>query len=259
MPCLPRVGEALVVELASQGAESVLLVDGNCGTCKYGGCAPSIDESVDRANALLASHESTVRVGRATGFPDDMHAENAGESYGSTRRGFFSDAAAAAKETAKVAAKTTLENELGYKLDELSIGERLRVTETGTLPQLQMVRHDAILNALDTIGLPESGAIDSRLFGSVSINAQKCNACGMCAVFCPTGALRRDKADDPSNPIKYFEFSAADCVQCALCVDVCWKGALALSPSVDASELYDFEPRTFDLSNAAKAQKGRLP
>ena len=252
VPCLPRATETLMVELAAQGAGEIVLVDGNCATCKHGVCVPSIDDAMQRADALLAAHGSDARITRQTGFPEDMRVGDASGAYGSTRRGFFSDAATAAKETAKTAAKTSIENELGYKVGERPIGERLRVTEDGTLPLLDIPAHEAAINALDVIGIPESGAIDSRLFGSVSIDVKQCNACGMCAVFCPTGALSRNAADKPGAPIRFFEFSAADCVQCGLCVDVCWKGALTLSTSVDVSELYDFEPRTFKLPKARK-------
>ena len=255
VPCLPHASETLAIQLVAQGAAEVMLVDGNCATCKHGMCASAIDEAVQHANALLAAHGSEARVVRRTGFPEDMRGEGAASMHGSTRRGFFSDAAVAAKETAKAAAKATLESELGYKLDEPSIGERLRVTEAGTLPLLKTPSHEAAINALDVIGIPESGAIESRLFGSVSIDVKKCNACGMCAVFCPTGALSRNPAEKPSDPIRFFEFSASDCVQCGICVDVCWKGALTLSTSVEAAELYDFEPKTFKLP---KAKKKRL-
>lgn len=258
VPCLPRVSEALVVGLVAEGAQEVVLVDGNCDTCKHGICAPAIDDAVNRAHDLLAAHGSDVRVTRQTGFPEDMRTDDAGSQYGSTRRGFFSDAATAAKETAKAAAKTSIENELGLKLDEASIGERLRVTEEGTLPQLSMPAHEAAINALDVIGIPESGTIESRLFGSVRIDVKKCNSCGMCAVFCPTGALSRDPAEKPSDPIRFFEFSAADCVQCGLCADVCWKGALTVSPSVEAEELYEFEPKTFKIPKARKKKLGNF-
>lgn len=33
--------------------------------------------------------------------------------------------------------------------------------------------------------------IDTRLFGSVHVDAEACSSCGMCAVFCPTGALKK--------------------------------------------------------------------
>jgi len=250
VPCFSRIDEVLIVDLVAQGAESVLLVDGNCATCKNRVCLEAAFTAVDQAHALLAAHGNDIDIASITGFPDEMKVEDTSGMYGSSRRGFLSDAFGAAKDTAKTAAKTAIENELGYKIDERSIGERLRVGPDGKMPQLVVKRHETALNALDMIGQPESGVIASRLFGSISINTPKCNVCGMCVTFCPTRALMRDTPKNPSDRIRYFEFSAADCVQCGLCKDVCWKCAITLSNEVDAAELYDFEPRVFRIGSA---------
>ena len=250
--CLPRLEESLLLTLVAQGAEEVVLVDGDCPTCKYRDCVSHVNTLVDSVNELVAAHGAATRVARRTGFPDDMIAESTEGMFGTTRRGFFSEAVSAAKDTAMTAAQTTLAQELGYTQKTPEIGERLRVTESGTLPLVPVARHEAAINALDAIGAPVTERIDSRLFGSVSIDVEKCNACGMCAVFCPTGALVRDSAGKVNEPLRYLEFSAADCVQCGLCADVCWKRALTLDTGVSTSELYDFEPVTFDLSRAKR-------
>lgn len=247
VPCLPRVDETFLLTLAARGANSILLVDGNCSTCKYHHCSSITDDIVERANGLLSSHGSKVEVKRATGFPEDMLIEDAGGLFGATRRGFFSDAVGTAKEAAVTAAKVTVAQEFGYDIDEALIGERLRVGENGTLPQIGASRHMAAIDALDAIGAPKVEDIESRLFGSISIDAKKCNSCGMCATFCPTGALKRDVPEKPGDMLRYFEFSACDCVQCGLCVDVCMKRAVKLSTNVKADELYDFEPTVFKL------------
>lgn len=243
VPCLSRVDETFLVCLAAEGASTVLLVDGNCSTCKHRDCMYALDNAERFSSMLLEAHGCEINLTHMTGFPDGMQAEVVEGQHDSSRRSFFAEAAGMARETAKTAAKVKLENELGYKLDERSIGERLRVTANGTLPQLRMPRHEAMLNALDSIGIPESGELDTRLFGTLNINKGKCNACSMCAVFCPTGALRSELPSKGANFLKNLEFSACDCVQCGLCVDVCWKRALTLSNSVDVVELYDFEPR----------------
>ncbi len=249
VPCLSRINEILLIELLAEGVQSVLFVDGNCDTCKNRICLSGADAAINQTYNLLTAHDGDLLLDRVTSFPEEMRVESTAGMYGSSRRGFFTDAFGAAKKTATTAAKTTIENELGYKIDERSIGERLRVGEDGTLPRLTMKRHEAALNALDRIGAPESGPIESRLFGSIEINTAKCNVCSMCVTFCPTGALKRNPAEKPSERIKYFEFSAADCVQCGLCKDVCWKCAITLSSTVDASELYDFEPRVFTIGS----------
>ena len=251
VPCMARVDESMVLSLVSHGAMDVLLVDGNCATCKYGACDAAIAETVEQANRLLEVHGSAVRVRRASAFPDSLLADDTQGMYGATRRGFFSDAAGAAKDTVVTAARTTIEQELGYA-DRRTIGERLRVSDTGEMAQFPMPRHEVAINALDAIGAPTAERVESRLFGTVDIDINRCNACGMCAVFCPTGALRRDPAEKALAALKYLEFSACECVQCGLCVDVCWKEALTLSNSVPADELYDFEPRTFHMKGVKR-------
>ena len=252
VPCLARIDESVLLSLVSHGATDVLLVDGTCQTCKYRFNVPLIDTTVMCADELLAAHGSDARVRRASDFPEGMKAEDTQGLYGATRRGFFSEAASATKNTVATAARTTIEQELGYAKQEPGIGERLRVSESGEMPRLTMPRHEVAINALDAIGEPVVETIDTRLFGTVDIDTGKCNACGMCAVFCPTGALSRDPVEKMSEPLRYLEFSASDCVQCGLCADVCWKGALKLSGHVPTEELFDFEPRTFPMKAQLK-------
>ena len=250
VPCLSRVDETTMLSLAVLGAERVLLVDGDCSTCKYRDCAVHADVAVAFARELLDAQGCAVPVERTTGFPDDLKIQDTGGMFGTTRRGFFSEAVGAAKETAMTAARTTMAQELGLDVGEVGLGERLRVTESGTLPLIRSPRHEAAINALDALGQSQVEFIDSRLFGSVTIDTQRCNSCNMCSVFCPTGALKRDEADSLGAPLRYLEFSACECVQCGLCVDVCWKGALTLSSQVNTDQLFDFEPVTFHLSSA---------
>lgn len=255
VPCLARLDESLVLSLVSHGALRVIFVDGDCSSCKYGACDAVIGATIQETDVLLETHGSPVRVERMSAFPEEMLVENAQDKYGATRRGFFSEAAGAAKDTVATAARTTIERELGYSADKASVGERLRVSETGEMPQFAMPRHEVAINALDALGGPVVDSIDSRLFGTVDIDIDRCNACNMCAVFCPSGALRRDPAEKALAALKYLEFSAADCVQCGLCADVCWKKALTVSSDVSADELYDFEPRTFYMKGVRRRKK----
>ena len=248
--CLARIEESLLLNLAAHGAEGIILVDGDCPTCKYRDCTRTVEETVLFANELIAAHGGHARVTRASAFPENMHIQETSGLFGSTRRSFFSDAAGAARETAMTAARTTITHELGTTVAERSIGERLRVTDDGSMPRLDMPRHDTLINAMDALGAPTVENVESRRFANVCIDTGKCNACGMCGVFCPTGALRRADGGAASAQLQYLEFSMSECVQCGLCADVCWKDALTISSKIPTAQLFDFEPVTFDLSKA---------
>lgn len=256
VPCLGHVYTAILVGLASHGAASIQLVDGNCRTCKYRAIESVLDGVVSDANALIASCGGTVRVERRTGFPEGLKPEDARGLYGSTRRGFFSSAKDAAKDAAMAAAQVTIEQELGVQMEQKKqIGSRLRVDKAGALPKIATVRHDAVINAMDAIGAPAVEAVDTQQFATVDIDLGRCNACGMCAVFCPTGALKRDASKKLGDPVKYLEFSASDCINCDMCVDVCWRKCLSVSTKVSMDELFDFEPRVFDMKDVKRQAK----
>lgn len=253
VPCVARIDETHIVEIAALGASEVVLVDGTCRTCKYRDCVRGVDDSIGQARFVLDASGGSCEVVRRSDFPEELLVDDTTGMFGSTRRGFLSDAVGAARETAMTAARTTLEQELGMKTEQAAIGERLRVTQSGALPTISVPRHEAFLNAFDALGEPQGERLGSRRFATVSIDADKCNACGMCAVFCPTSALKRNAADKLSDPVKYVEFSAAECINCNLCKDVCWKGALELTEGVSIEQLYDFEPKRFDLHKTQKS------
>ena len=254
VPCLARIDESVLTELAARQAQSMVLVDGVCTTCKFGKVSDGVDATVAFTEELLKAQGCLLQIARVSEFPAEVVVENAAQLYGSTRRTFFSDAASAAKETTYRAVKATLAQEFGGEKDKPEIGKRLRVGPSGNMPRVHPARHAKVLDALDGIGQSQTETVQTRLFATLSVNPDKCNACGMCVRFCPTGALMRDEAAKPSDPVRVIEFSACDCVQCGMCLDVCWKHAIELSDVVPTSELFDFEPRAFTVD--AKERKG---
>ncbi|MEG0620168.1 MAG: 4Fe-4S binding protein [Raoultibacter sp.] len=254
VPCLARVEESVLVELAAHDVASIVLVDGGCATCKYRATNRGIDDTVACANTLLEAWGSPLLVQRASVFPEGVLVrEDEAESFGVSRRGFFSHTRSAAKDTAK---KTVVK---ALKADEAepTLQERLRVLDSGSLPQFSATRRMNILDALDRIGTPQVDEVFTRLWGSVEIDTELCTSCDMCTVFCPTGALRKSEIVPESGEGTYLEFSLADCVQCNACADICLKKCLVVSPSIKTAELLDFEPRLIALPKPA-ANKGLL-
>ena len=108
------------------------------------------------------------------------------------------------------------------------------------------------MDSLDQLGEPAVETIDSRQFGTVSIDEEQCSACGMCAVFCPTGALKKSDERPEDGVGSYLEFQAFDCANCRMCADVCMKKCLTVSSEVPADELFDFEPRLIHIPDPPK-------
>ncbi len=168
---------------------------------------------------------------------------------GEARRGFFASAGSWTASAAEKTANLVIRKNLGVKDAAKTLREQLGIGEDGSLPTIAEHRHSQVLDAMDRLGQPAVGSVHTRLFGSVRIDASACNACGMCAVFCPTDALKKSKIkpqpaeDGTPDGGSFLEFSAADCVQCGLCVDACMKKCLVVEDDVSLAELFDFEPR----------------
>lgn len=238
VPCLARLEENILCGLAARGIEEILLIDGECASCKYHVCNAGIDETVASANTLIGAVGSDSRVVRRSSFPDRMLVEEASELYGVSRRDFFSQTKGGAKAVAEKTASALLKSQLQERVATLK--ERLGISEAGTIPHFEPERRMRILDSLDSIGTPAVDEIDTRLWGKVHIDTAECNACHMCTVFCPTGALEKVEFDGGTTGI---EFLLSACVQCRTCEDICLKKCLTVDTVVPLDELFDFEPR----------------
>lgn len=247
VPCLARMEESVLLGLAARGVDDILLVDGTCATCKFRANDPGIEATIASANCLLATQGSAVRIERASAFPDEVLLEDTRSLLGESRRGFFSSARTRAKDAAGKTAEVMVFKKEGSGTP--SLRDRLRMSDAGTLPQFNPERRMRVLDAMDSLGSPVVPEIDTRLFGSVSIDVEACSSCGMCTVFCPTGALVKSELKPEEGEGSFLEFSAADCVQCDLCADACLKSCLVVNSVVSTDELFDFEPRLIHLPN----------
>lgn len=247
VPCLARMEESVLLGLAARGVRDIVLVDGTCETCRFRATVPGIDATVASASLLAAVQGADLGVRRASAFPEEVLLEDKRSLLAASRRGFFTQARSRAKDAAeKTVELVAFKN---GKEGQPSLRERLRMSDAGTLPQFNPERRMRVLDAMDGLGSPVVPEFDTRLFGTVRIDTDACSSCGICAVFCPTGALAKSEIRPEDGEGSFLEFSAADCVQCRLCADACLKDCLDVGSVVSTDELFDFEPRLIHLPN----------
>lgn len=253
VPCLARAEETLFVQLAAHGVGDIVLVDGTCRTCKYREAVRALDDAIDAADEIFSVMGASIHMVRTSAFPDCVRAPEGQDLYGESRRGFFGQASEAAKTAAGKTVDHVLATKLGQTMGQTvpSLKELLSVDDAGLLPQAETARHTDLLDAMAELGEPVGDELFTRRFGSVEIDRDKCSACAMCTVFCPTHALAKS-IDEPSEKGGLMlDFSAMQCVQCNLCADICLKKCLTVEPVVPTAQLFDFEPRQFDLPKPA--------
>lgn len=251
VPCLGHLDEEQLAAYAASGLGDIVLVDGECATCKYGAASPLIDEVVDEAAKLIEAADADAIITRASAFPPEVIDRSAGDPRGRDRRGLMRQTGSYMKTVAGNVAKKTIDDKLGAGTREpLTLRDRLRAGKSGKIPPFEPAGNYAILDALTQLGAEgREGALDTRHFGNVQIEAEKCSGCGMCVLFCPTEALKYAKYDEPADEGRmYLEFQAADCTQCMLCKDVCLRYCIEVERRVSLEELFDFEPRLVEIA-----------
>ena len=251
---LGRVDESFIAVLVAGGATSVALVagpaegktaEGNAEATEAAETAGTVGAAPDRAAQLvrdtaallLETWGSDVSVKLTTKLPRSVRLAEPAE-FDTGRRGFFSSMRDEARAAAAITAEHVVREKLGA--DEPEEPKFAKVTEDGTLPHFLPERRGRLLLALSNLGEPEDIMIDTRLFGHVIIDPEKCTSCQMCATFCPTEAIRKfgdaATAAETGKPFGIDHYTGR-CVQCHCCEDICPTSARTLSTDVFATDV----------------------
>ncbi|GJC74838.1 4Fe-4S binding protein [Adlercreutzia equolifaciens] len=233
---LGRVDESLIAVLAAGGATSIVLV---AGPVEDASAASDRTAQLvcDTAALLLETWGSDVSVKLTSKLPRSVRRTEPAE-FDTGRRGFFSSVRDEARAAAAITAEHVVREKLGA--EEPEEPKFAKVAEDGTLPHFLPERRGRLLLALSNLGSPEDVMIDTRLFGHVIIDGEKCTSCQMCATFCPTEAIRKfgdaATAAETGKPFGIDHYTGR-CVQCHCCEDICPTGALTLSTDVFATDV----------------------
>jgi Fe-S-cluster-containing hydrogenase component 2 len=245
LPCLGRLDESLLVGLAAQGAVTVTLVCASCEACRHATGGALMREVVQGARALLAAFGSTMALDVASEIPEQALAASpdagrtgaflsahkgeppSARGDGLSRRDFLRSLGGAPPPRPAAASGVQAPSETA------GLFSRLRAGADGALPQAVPSRRVRLIRSLGRIGEPTVQEVETRSFGSVAIDTQRCDSCRMCAVFCPTGALSKTDEDGRFGLVH----RAGACVRCRLCEQVCPRVALTVGARVPVGQL----------------------
>lgn len=197
--CLAALGASAYVSLAAQNVREVRVRLDACAACPLATLQPSIEATIDHADALLAGLGDGRRVSIAEPVQRPKHRQVYSiKNPPVSRRGFFQALSQRGRDILP-----TLEG----------VSERHRLIEA--LRQLAPDDQDQPMPGSDFAALTISDA---------------CTACTTCVRICPTGALEFARNEEAFQ----LTFSAAACVNCGLCIKYCEPGALQHggSPSI---------------------------
>lgn len=242
--CLSRVDESLLASLAGLGARRVMLVCGDCDACELSRAGQVALDVVLTARDILTQWNSPLSLEVHQRFPSFVRFS---AEHDEGRRDLMRDARDAAFDVAAAAADYEINNVLQQEEGRGFSYAMLRSANGRNLPQFMPGRRVRLHEALDYLGEPEDDILTSRLWGHAELDPEKCNGCGMCEMFCPTGAIRLayDDEEDGSAPIgkgsrshvQALDVFPRQCLQCRTCEDICPKRAIRIDSQVFASDI----------------------
>lgn len=235
--CLGRVEETLLCELAAEGVEEVVLVHGACDTCVHRCGWETLQDVLATQKTLLETWNCPLAVQVTSKLPGRTRMTVA--DYDASKRESLLAGGQSVMHVGALAAEASLANTLGVsggaaEVQKPSLKALFRVMEDGTLPHFIPDRRERLLDALALLGEPEDTMINTRLWGHVIIDVDKCRSCQLCATFCPTGALRKFQDEDGTFGVEHYP---GDCVKCRCCEAICPEQVIEISDEVFAREM----------------------
>lgn len=226
--CLVNLSPSILLGLVKMGLERISLrLDGCCGCSLEKSCA-QIRQSVKNTNALLQ------QAGATGAAVEIIAAQNPGwakrplvdvKNPPMSRRSFFD---MLSHSSMRLAGQIVNDPKMPGEVEKQPGRERLRLANA--------------LRLYPEIFTPANLPDLSKLFPLYNLQvSQECNACGVCASMCPSGALRliSDELGD-DKPSKYeITFSPLKCVGCGICVDYCEASAVSLADASDTQLMND--------------------
>jgi ferredoxin len=258
--CLAAWGLADWIEMAR--TRPVILDDRPCAECPIGSNRAHFVRAAQQANRLLAAFDLSAAhpLQPATSCPalpkPAVVPILPGDQPAVSRRGFFAalkDAARQAADTAVISSSAGRANgkpaPVAQRLPHHLPAERRRLLEAlGRIPRAEP-RDEA-----ETPPAQPFEAGDLPL-ADVQVHAAACTACGLCARFCPTAALRFVTEGERFG----LSVRADGCIACGICAQACPTQAITLRNTLAPADVLANRPRWLAVGRLVACAACRAP
>lgn len=236
VPCLGRIDESILVSGIALGAEAMGLIDAFCHDCDFKSGWSIAHQTSVTANKILGMFGISEKVYFSARIPvlrekkmvvAVQSSDLSGKRY--SRRNFFKAMTQETKKATMLAASSIINRD--------EDNGKAEIRKSG-LPFYLPSKRKLFLNSVKKLGQPACSPISADILPFYQLKIDdNCTGCGMCAYFCPTGALK--KIDEAGKVAITFQLS--NCTKCNLCQEICYKEAISLLPTINPDKLLNDE------------------
>lgn len=237
--CLAALSPATLLSMVATGRE-LWLDDEFCAECSVGKVHTALTETVAEVNAWGSLIDDTIPIllhGQLADLQPIKRPVYQADQPTLSRRGFFSALKHLGQEGANAVAAEALSQ--SAKPDQfISVSERLPQFPPRLRMQILAIV-DNVQSSDHEIDIPQSEAnrqsTPNLPIIDISIKPDGCSACGLCARFCPTGALAFVQDGDQFS----LAFQPRLCLgqACDICRLACPEEAVSTFPASSAADL----------------------
>lgn len=228
--CLAALSPADLLELSQLGTRPLWLDDSECAECPIGGVRATLAVSAAVTRTLLHAYGQPPAVyllselPAAQVQPPQRRPLFDGGQPKLSRRGLFDHL------RTRVIARAT-----SNVLPAADVAPASTVPVTQRLSQRVPAARQRLLELLALLASAPEQTVpaDDVPFASVQVDTTRCSGCGLCARFCPSGALDFITEEETFR----LQFQPAICLDCNICVVACPEDAVQLSEKVNTSSL----------------------
>ena len=255
--CLAALSPATLLELSTLNKE-IWLDDTPCAGCPLGQVQPAITQSVAEANSWAGLLDASKPLLLRTEDTEATRAAVQRVVYNAatppvSRRGLFASFRQVGQEVTVVEEKVELvkagksvpvserlPHHVPYQRAKiLSIIEKFSFTQSPG-PQSLITNYQYPKGTQLPITNPSTSLRTSLPISNLQINPTRCTACGLCAKFCPTGAL--NFLSDGQSFALTFQPSLCLGPDCNVCVPACPEQAVSPQPFTESPDLFTKKP-----------------